>query len=194
MITKNASSADNQQERPETAGWIVGFTDGEGCFSVSIVRNQTSSIGWQVMPEFVATQGEKSLDALKTMQSFFGCGNLFVNRRYDNHNENLYRFCIRSLKDLEEKVVPFFRKHQLQTAKRFDFEHFAQIMDLIRKKKHLTLEGVKQIAEIASQMNVKKARAFLESSETIRQTSVKYRRRYSPTLQATARLVKAYKP
>lgn len=169
-VTENALSADNQQERPETAGWIVGFTDGEGCFSVSIVRNQTSSIGWQVMPEFVATQGEKSLDALKAMQSFFGCGNIFVNRRYDNHNENLYRFCIRSLRDLQERVVPFFRKYQLRTAKKLDFEHFAEIIDLTRKKKHLTLEGVRQIAEIAGQMNVKKARAFLESSETIRQT------------------------
>ena len=46
-ITKNASSADNQQERPEINGWIVGFTDGEGCFSVSIIRNKTSSLGWQ---------------------------------------------------------------------------------------------------------------------------------------------------
>gem|GEM_PF-3969977 len=26
---------DNQQERPEIAGWICGFVDGEGCFSVS---------------------------------------------------------------------------------------------------------------------------------------------------------------
>lgn len=165
-------SAGNQQERPETAGWVVGFTDGEGCFSVSIVRNKTSSIGWQVMPEFVATQGERSLDALKKLKRFFGCGNIFVNRRYDNHNYNLYRFCIRSLKDLNEKVVPFFREHPLQTAKRDEFERFAKIMDLTRERRHLSVEGVKQIAEIASQMNVKKNRSFLESSETIRQSPV----------------------
>lgn len=172
-MTKKVSSADNQQERPETAGWVVEFIDGEGCFSVSIVRNKTSSIGWQVMPEFVATQGERSLDALKKLQELFDCGNIFINRRYDNHTENLFRFCIRSLKDLNEKVIPFFRSHPLQTSKHQDFECFARIMDLIKERKHLSLEGVRQIAEIAGQMNVKRARAFSESSETIRRTPPK---------------------
>ena len=52
-------SADNQQERLLKIGWIVGFTDGEGCFSLSIFRNKTSKLGWQVFPEFVITQGKK---------------------------------------------------------------------------------------------------------------------------------------
>lgn len=173
-VTNKVTSADNQQERPKTTGWVVGFTDGEGCFSVSIVHNKTSSIGWQVMPEFVATQGERSLGALRILQKFFGCGNIFVNRRYDNHTENLYRFCTRSLRDLNEKVVPFFRNHPLQTAKQEEFERFAKIMDLVKKRQHLSLEGVRQIAEIAGQMNIKRARAFLESSETTRRTPPKY--------------------
>lgn len=42
--SKNASSADNQQERSEIKGWIVGFTDGEGCFSVSIIKNKTTKL------------------------------------------------------------------------------------------------------------------------------------------------------
>ena len=46
--SENASSADNQQERPNIEGWIVGFTDGEGCFSVSIVKNKSMTLGWQV--------------------------------------------------------------------------------------------------------------------------------------------------
>lgn len=171
-FTDNASSADDQQERSET-GWIVGFTDGEGCFSVSIVQNNTSAIGWQVMPEFVATQGKKSINALKKLQNFFNCGNNFLNRRYDNHNENLYRFCIRSIRDLNEKVVPFFQKNPLQTAKLRDFELFAEVMKLISERKHLTLEGIGQISGIASQMNAKKIRQFSKSSETIRRSPPK---------------------
>lgn len=163
-------SADYQQERLKTIGWIVGFTDGEGCFSVSIVKNKTSSVGWQVMPEFVITQGKSSFDSLKRVKKFFGCGNIFINNRYDNHTEDLYRFCIRSLKDLNSKVVPFFREHHLHTAKQKEFIRFAEIMDLIKLRKHLTLEGVKEIAEIAGQMNSKKHRKFLKSSETIRRT------------------------
>lgn len=58
-IDNNVSSADNQQERLKMSQWIVGFVDGEGCFSVSIFKNRTSKSGFQVMPEFVVTQGEK---------------------------------------------------------------------------------------------------------------------------------------
>jgi len=153
-------NAGYQQERLKKIGWIVGFTDGEGCFSVSIVRNKTSSTGWQVMPEFVATQGEKSLDALMSLKEFFGCGNIFVNRRYDNHTENLYRFCTRSLRDLNERVIPFFEENSLRTAKKNDFRLFVKVMNLIKERKHLTESGVKQISRIASQMNVKKKRFF----------------------------------
>ncbi|MCX5642161.1 MAG: LAGLIDADG family homing endonuclease, partial [Candidatus Omnitrophica bacterium] len=41
-------SADNQQERLKTIGWIVGFIDGEGCFSITIQKNSTMTTGWQV--------------------------------------------------------------------------------------------------------------------------------------------------
>ncbi len=39
MPRNSAYSADNQQERLKTIGWIVGYVDGEGCFSVSVCRN-----------------------------------------------------------------------------------------------------------------------------------------------------------
>ena len=34
----NPDGAENQQERLIQQGWVVGFVDGEGCFSVSFVR------------------------------------------------------------------------------------------------------------------------------------------------------------
>ena len=32
----NPSSAENQQERLITIGWVLGFVDGEGCFSIGL--------------------------------------------------------------------------------------------------------------------------------------------------------------
>ena len=128
MLSKKVSSADNQQERLRIASWIVGFTDGEGCFSVSIIKNKTSKLDWQVFPEFVITQGKKSLSALKTFEKFFKCGKIYVNNRYDNHKENLYRYCVRSVKDLHEVVIPFFQSNQLITSKRNDFKIFCEII------------------------------------------------------------------
>ena len=158
----------NQQERLETESWIVGFTDGEGCFSVSIFRNNTSKSGWQVFPEFVITQGKKSLPALELFEEYFDCGKIFVNKRYDNHSEHLYRYCVRSIIDLREKVIPFFRKHRLRTAKQKDLEIFTKIVEMIANKQHLTESGLRVIAREIERMNRKKKSQFLESSETTR--------------------------
>ena len=158
----------NQQERPDIAGWIVGFTDGEGCFSVSIFRNATTKSGWQVFPEFVITQGEKSLPALRIFESHFRCGKVFVNKRYDNHHEPLYRYCVRSVADLRDTIIPFFRSYPLRTAKQNDFEHFARIIEMLSNKEHLTENGMRKIALRIQKMNRKVPSRFLESSETKR--------------------------
>ena len=155
-------SADNQQERLKTVGWVVGFVDGEGCFSVSINRTpQTTSTGWQVMPEFVVTQGERSLSSLQALQEFFECGNIFVNRRVDNHRENLYRYCVRATNDLRGKIVPFFSENPLRTSKQEDFEKFVSALSLMDEGAHLTIEGIAQIAEIAQTMNRRQPSRFL---------------------------------
>ena len=170
-LSNKVFGADNQQERLELKSWIVGFTDGEGTFSVSIIKNKTTKSGWQVFPEFVITQGEKSLHVLKTIREYFGCGSIFVNKRYDNHTENLYRFCVRSLRDLNEVIIPFFDQYQLQTAKKNDFLIFKTIIAMLLNKEHLTDRGLKKIAQHIEKMNRKKQSRFLESLETIRQAS-----------------------
>ena len=162
----------NQQERQEIKSWIVGFTDGEGCFSISFIRNATNKSGWQIFPEFVITQGSKSLKALKIFQQYFKCGKIFINKRYDNHHEHLYRFCIRSINDLSDKIVPFFSEYKLKTAKQNDFRIFKKIIKLMQSKKHYTKSGMNKIAKLVEKMNRKKKSKFLESSETIRQTRV----------------------
>ena len=163
--------ADNQQERLKTVGWVVGFVDGEGCFSIAIQRCRVVKLGWQVFPEFVVTQGAKSISALQALQQFFGCGRIFVNRRHDNHKENLYRYCVRSVADLRQKIVPFFRENALRTAKRESFEVFVQVLELMKQRRHLSKEGLQEIAGLAKQINRQKQPRFLESSETIRQAS-----------------------
>ena len=169
MPRDNASSADNQQERPGIANWICGFVDGEGCFSVSLIRNTTTSSGWQVFPEFVVTQGEKSRRALEAIKDYFECGQIYINRRHDNHREPLLRYCVRSRQDLQEKVIPFFRQYPLRTAKQEDFEKFVLILQQMSQGEHKNFDGLRSIANIIQSMNRKVPSRFLESSETTRQ-------------------------
>ncbi len=168
-IGNNATGAGNQQERPGIADWIVGFVDGEGTFSVSVFRNRTTSLGWQILPEFVVTQGCRGIEALQLIRDHFRCERIYINHRNDNHREDVARFCIRALSDLSEIIVPFFKEHRLITAKRSDFEKFVEVIELVKKGKHHEPAGLRSIAIISQSMNRRKRSEFLESSETIRQ-------------------------
>ena len=156
-MTDNATGADNQQERLNPM-WIVGFVDGEGCFCVSLFRNATSATGFQVFPEFVVTQGARSLRVLELIQMHFECGRIYLNSRKDNHRENLHRYCVRSRQDLENIIVPFFDRHSLMSEKKQDFELFKQVLAAMKVHKHLTKQGLADIAAIAALMNRKKQR------------------------------------
>ncbi len=170
MGSDNPTGAANQQERPGCAAWwVVGFADGEGCFSASIVRNGQCRLGWQVQPEFSVSQGARSLDVLSELQSFFGCGLVVRNNRQDNHREPMYRFSVRRTADLREHVVPFFESHPLRTAKNDEFRRFVSILRAMEDGEHLCHEGLAGIARIIGTMNHRKAQRFLESSEAIRQ-------------------------
>src|SRR3989339_272123 len=148
ISSKKAFSRDNQQERLKLVGWIVGFTDGEGCFTVSLHKNSTTSLGWQIMPEFILSQGKKSLNSLLLAKNFFKCGRISVNHRHDNHREDLYRYCVKSQKELNDKIIPFFEKNKLRTSKNEDFKKFSAVLKLMKKKEHLTSKGVNNILGI----------------------------------------------
>ncbi len=158
--------ADNQQERLN-ASWIVGFTDGEGCFHISINKIPEMSLGWQVLPEFRIVQHEKDEALLYKIKDYFGFGDVKINR-IDFHGTRK-EFRVRGLENLN-KIVKFFEEYKLQTSKKKDFEIFKQVIHLMNNKNHLTKEGLDNISKLISQMNRKKQSKYLESSETIRQT------------------------
>lgn len=118
-------------------------------FSVSVFKNKTTKNGWQIFPEFVVTQGEKSISTLQEIEKFFGCGKIFVNHRYDNHKENLYRYCVRNIKDLKDKIIPFFESNSLRSAKIKDFLIFKEVVQLMINKEHLRKEGFEKILLVA---------------------------------------------
>ncbi len=152
----NVSGAENQQERLMTADWVVGFVDGEGCFSCPIYRHRSMTLRWQVRPEFAVVQGESSRDVLEDLVRFFGCGKVFRNRRHDNHREDLFRYCVQRIGDLRDVIVPFFERHPLRTSKRDNFDKFAEIIRLMGLRRHLSVAGLIEIAEIAETMNHRK--------------------------------------
>ena len=129
------------------AQWVVGFVDGEGCFFVGINRHPEMTAGFQVLPEFTVVQHKRDIQILYGLKRFFGCGVVRV-----NHGVRMaYR--VRSLKHLQERVIPFFERHSLKTKKKLDFLKFRKIVGMMVRKDHLTKEGIQKIQAIASKMN-----------------------------------------
>jgi len=171
----NPTGADNQQETGTTldALWIVGFVDGEGCFCVSIHRNPhvRQTRGWQLHPTFQVYQHDRHRAVLEKLQMSFGCGSI----RAKGPKSSVSTYAVDSLRDLEQKVIPFFERHPLH-VKGPDFEAFASIVRAMLRKEHLTGEGFERLVRVAYGMNaVGKQRSrpleavLMGSSETARQ-------------------------
>jgi hypothetical protein len=166
-VRDNPSGADDQQERLITIGWLLGFVDGEGCFSIGLTRQAGGDnrvgyrSGWQVSHAFVVVQGARSLAALRQLRDFFGVGAIYVNRRHDNHKEDLWHYVVRTRSDLREIIIPFFERYPLRTSKRDDFIKFKRCVDLCAVGIQRTNEGVAEIAAIIQTMNHQKPREDL---------------------------------
>jgi LAGLIDADG endonuclease len=157
--------AENQQERlSEFRGWVIGFVDGEGCFSIGFVRQAGRAgrrgykTGFQVSHEFAVTQGASGVACLELLREFFGVGDIVPNRRYDNHREHMLRYVVRRREDLLRTVIPFFRRYPMQSPKQQNFEKFARCVELISSGRHKSVDGLIEIAEIVQTMNRKKPR------------------------------------
>ena len=134
------------------AQWIIGFVDGEGCFYVGINPHAEMTAGFQVLPEFTVVQHERDVQLLHALKAYFGCGVVRT-----NHGDRLaYR--VRSMRHLQEHIVPFFVKHPLKSTKRVDFEKFRRILLMMEAGDHLTAEGIEAIRAVAEQMNRGKSR------------------------------------
>ena len=135
------------------AQWIVGFVDGEGCFHIGINKNDTMTLGYQVLPEFTVVQHEKDVKVLHALKAYFRCGVVRVNRKDKTSTRMAYR--VRNVKHLLDIISPFFLEHQLKTQKNVEFRKFRKVLSLMDKGKHLTEEGLEEIRDIVGQMNRK---------------------------------------
>ncbi len=178
MSSDNPSGADNQQETVRSTldfdpWWVVGFVDGEGCFSVSIHRNglAKSTGGWQLLPVFHVYQHERYRIVLEQLVTVFGCGKV----RSKGRNSSVMTYAVNSLADLNERVVPYFQRYP-PVVKRRDFEIFAEIVAAMVRKDHLRYEQFEHLVRLAYAMNFagkQRSRTIEEiltgSSETARQ-------------------------
>jgi len=129
--------------------YVIGLVDGEGSFTV-YVRNpdDTKSVARRVRaePRFYLKLIEKDKDILYKLNKFFGCGNVYFQKDTRKNHQNCYRYEVANRKDLEEKIIPFFKKNSLRLwSKRKDFKIFCDIVRRIKNKEHLSEVGLRNL-------------------------------------------------
>lgn len=123
-------------------GWLSGFTDAEGCFTVSAVkRTETYS---QIHIRYVVSQtGERELmQALCNLLN----GTIFHVTSYDCYNITVTMLKLNPL-------IKYFKRFPLKTKKHISFLTWLNIYNLVKEKKHITPEGLEIIQSLIKKLN-----------------------------------------
>lgn len=133
--------------------YLVGLTDGEGCFYIGVRYPKGAHKTPRVEPHFYIKLRGDDLPLLEEVRAAFGCGAIYYqNEKRLNHSE-CYRFEVNALRDLKEKIIPFFNKYPLHSKKNKEFQLFKTIFQLVQKREHKTPTGLKEIEKLKSEMN-----------------------------------------
>lgn len=134
--------------------YIVGLTDGEGCFYVNVGKSSLYRSGWFVQMHFHIKLQEADKFLLQKVCNTLKCGNVYFQKEKRANHTQCYRYTVSSFRDISGNIIPFFRKHSLQTkSKQKSFMVFCRIADLVKQKSHLTPEGINKIRALKSKMN-----------------------------------------
>lgn len=91
----------------------------------------------------------RDLPLLEKIQTFFG-GVGTISR---SKVRNTASFCVSSIKEINNVIIPHFDKYKLLTKKQIDFELFKSVVELINKGEHLTNEGLIKIIAFKASIN-----------------------------------------
>lgn len=144
---RHYSSALQQPQQLLNPHWVTGFIDAEGCFTLGIESHPDYKIGWSVYIRFQIKLHVKDREILENMQTYFGTG------RINKDKNNAVAYVVTSIKDIN-KILQHFYNYPLITQKKADYILFKQIVELIQRKEHLTIEGLKKILAIRASLNL----------------------------------------
>ncbi|MCX6722810.1 MAG: LAGLIDADG family homing endonuclease, partial [Candidatus Staskawiczbacteria bacterium] len=129
--------------------YISGYVDGEGCFSLSFrkdVRHERKNapVYYSWKAQFMITARKDEIDLFERIKYSFGCGKIY-NQKKNGINSEIH-YCVSNLEDLNDIISPFLKKHNLQAKKKYDFELWAEAINIMhknRKKRVNAQKGIK---------------------------------------------------
>lgn len=132
--------------------YIVGFVDGEGCFCVGISQHKTLKRKLEIRALFEIELRADDREILERLQYTLGCGRIY-DLSYERYGWTPHvKYKVSSVKEIAEKIIPFFDRNPLQAKKSFSYERFRTIVLMVQEKRHLTDQGFREIFRLRDQM------------------------------------------
>jgi hypothetical protein len=118
-ISCNITTQGLRQNKELFYQWLIGFTDGDGSFSIAYQNKK-----WSLC--FKLSQHEYNSRLLYFIKSQLGVGN--INKET---NSNMVNYRIRDRKQLVDIIFPIFDKYSLLTTKYFNYIKFKEAYDIL---------------------------------------------------------------
>jgi hypothetical protein len=122
--SKNINKSKLYYSKEEFYHWLVGFTDGDGCFSITCQRSKSGILKWGLF--FKIEQSSYNLRALYFIKKNLGYGSVQVESKTTNAD-----FRIRDKHVINKIIFPIFDKYPLLTRKIFDYLKFKKAYSII---------------------------------------------------------------
>ena len=132
--------------------WLVGFSEGEGSFSIGLSKSELYKTGYKVSLSFSISQHNRDILLMEKFAKFTSCGNISVTKDINQY----VTFKVTKLSDIVSKILPLFSKYSLQGSKKLDFEDFKKAVLIVNNKEHLTEEGINIIMKLKEGLNLKR--------------------------------------
>ena len=126
--------------------YVTGFTDGEGSFILTIIKDNKYKLGWRVACRFVISLHKKDLVLLNSLKNFFNTGSVFL------MGKGAAQYRVESLTGLSI-IINHFDRYPLNTKKQADYMLFKLAYNLIINKSHLTEKGLSELVSLKAVMN-----------------------------------------
>jgi hypothetical protein len=107
---------------------------------------------------------------LTKLQESLQCGQIYQ-LNYERYSWRPHvKFAVKKFDDIQNRIIPFFKRYQLKGKKRKDFNLFCLAANVFEKKGHLTEKGLRELREIQGRMNLR--RKLKWSSAKVRENRV----------------------
>lgn len=130
--------------------WLAGFTSGDGCFTINMIKSFAYKTGFSVNLRFQISQHSRDEVLMRRLIDYMGCGQYYSLKGEGKFKGDLV---VSRLPDIINKIKPFFSEYPILGVKSKDFQFWCEAVELMSKKEHLKVEGLEKIRQIKESIN-----------------------------------------